>query len=155
MLIYDIMVFKFWRSVYYVFGWEYPEKADERQKHLKHCLCNQIRNTKDIQKILKEQGEIKEKDFVHNIDELPTFEHSINHYTNALTKPYKDLLIDIPTPRAYTHIDTPIPNEDAMNKYIVDKDGIIIDTPSGYTRLNNNNNNKRKSRTKKRKRNKF
>jgi hypothetical protein len=156
MLIYDIvMSFHIWRKIYYVFGWEYPEKADERQKHLKHCLCNQIKNTKDIQKILKEQGEIKETDFEHNINELSTFEHSINHYTNALTKPYKDLLIDIPTPRAYTHIDTPIPNEDAMNKYIVDKDGIIIDTPSGYTRLNNNNNNKRKSRTKKRKRNKF
>jgi hypothetical protein len=154
MLIYDIMVgWKRW--LYSIVGWEYDPLADERQKHQKYLVTEQIKNTKDIQKILKEQGEIKETDFEHNINELPTFEHSINHYTQALTKPYKDLLIDIPTPRAYTHIDTPIPNEDAMNKYIVDKDGIIIDTPSGYTRLNNNNNNKRKSRTKKRKRNKF
>jgi len=154
MLIYDIMVG--WKRWFYsIVGWEYDPIADEKQKHQKYLVTEQIKNTKDIQKILKEQGEIKETDFENNIDELPTFEHSINHYTQALTNPYKDLLIDIPTPRAYTHIDTPIPNEDAMNKYIVDKDGIIIDTPSGYTRLNNNNNNKRKSRTKKRKRNKF
>ena len=84
MLIYDIMVFKFWRSVYYVFGWEYPEKADERQKHLKHCLCNQIKNTKDIQKILKEQGEIKEKDFIH-IDIKG--EYSNNHYLSSIKRP--------------------------------------------------------------------
>ena len=132
-----VMSFHIWRKIYYVFGWEYPEKADERQKHLKHCLCNQIKNTKDIQKILRENGEIKEKDFEHNIDELPTFEHSLNHYTQAFTRP-----------------DTPSPNN-----LILDNDGVIIDTPTGYTRLdnnnNNNNNNKRKSRTKKRKRNKF
>ena len=132
-----VMSFHIWRKIYYVFGWEYPEKADERQKHLKHCLCNQIKNTKDIQKILRENGEIKEQDFEHNIDELPTFEHSLNHYTQAITRP-----------------DTPCPNN-----LILDNDGVIIDTPTGYTRLdnnnNNNNNNKRKSRTKKRKRNKF
>lgn len=84
------MVFKFWRSVYYVFGWEYPERADERQKHLKHCLCKQIKETKDIQKILKEEGEIKEKDFV-DIDLCK--QHSKGHYTNAYNRP--------PTPIGY------------------------------------------------------
>ena len=119
-----VMSFHIWRKIYYVFGWEYPEKADERQKHLKHCLCNQIKNTKDIQKILKQQ-----------IPPPPEIlgEYSNNHYLNAVKRP-----------------DTPCPN----NNLILDKDGVIIDIPTGYTKIQNNNN-KRKSRTKKRKRNKF
>ena len=75
------MSFHIWRKIYYVFGWEYPEKADERQKHLKHCLCKQIKETKNIKSVLKEEGEIKEKKIIH-IDLCK--KHSVGHYTNAL-----------------------------------------------------------------------
>jgi hypothetical protein len=109
MLIYDIMTgWKRW--IYSKVGWEYDPLADEKQKHQKYLVTEQIRNTKDIQKILKEQGEIKEQDFEHNIYELPTFEHSLNHYTQALSNPdtpYKDIMIDIPTGYTrYTRPDT-------------------------------------------------
>lgn len=119
------MVFKFWRSVYYVFGWEYPERADERQKHLKHCLCKQIKETKDIQKILKEEGEIKENDFVH----IDCKQHSKGHYTNAFSRPSLDI------PVGYMRPDTPIP-------YVKELQTI---------QENNKHNNKKKSKTRKRK----
>jgi hypothetical protein len=121
------MVFKFWRTVYHVFGWEYPEKADERQKHLKHCLCKQIKETEDIQKILKEQGEIKEKDFVH-IDLCK--QHSKGHYTNAFSSPCLDI------PVGYMRPDTPIP-------YVKELQTIHENS--------NKHNNKSKSKTRKRK----
>lgn len=127
---YDIMVgWKRW--LYSIVGWEYDPPADEKQKYQKYLVTEQIKNTKDIQKILRENGEIKEQDFVH-ID--VSGQYSNNHYLNAVTRP-----------------NTPYPNN-----LILDNDGVIIDTPTGYTRLdnnnNNNNNNKRKSKNKKRKR---
>jgi len=42
-----------WRTIYYYLGWEYPEYYDNRQQHLKHKLCEQIKKTDDIKKILK------------------------------------------------------------------------------------------------------
>jgi hypothetical protein len=75
------------RWLYSIVGWEYDPLADEKQKHQKYLVTEQIKNTKDIHKILRENGEIKEQDFEYNIDELPTFEHSLNHYTQALTRP--------------------------------------------------------------------
>lgn len=34
-----------WRSVYYVMGWHYPDRIewDQRQKHLKYLQCEQIK----------------------------------------------------------------------------------------------------------------
>ena len=42
-----------WRAIYKVFGWEYPERYDNRQQHLKHKVCEQIKKTNNIKKILK------------------------------------------------------------------------------------------------------
>jgi hypothetical protein len=112
------------RWLYSIVGWEYDPLADEKQKHQKYLLTEQIKNTKDIQKILKQE-----------IPPPPKIlgEYSNHHYLNALTRP-----------------DTPCPN----NNLILDKDGVIIDIHTGYTKIQNNNN-KKKSRTRKRKRNKI
>lgn len=53
-----------WRTIYYYAGWEYVsqnQKWDEKQKRLKFLNTEQIKKTKNIKKILKEQGEIKKK----------------------------------------------------------------------------------------------
>ena len=61
----------FWRTIYYLAGWEYygsKEKWNDKQKRQKFLVCEQIKNTKDITKILKEQGEIKEDDNIEVIN---------------------------------------------------------------------------------------
>lgn len=53
----------FWRTIYYLVGWDYygsKEQWNDIQKRQKFLVCEQIKNTKDITKILKEEGEIKE-----------------------------------------------------------------------------------------------
>jgi len=40
------------RFIYKVVGWEYPERADEKQIRLRHLLHEQIRKTKNIKSIL-------------------------------------------------------------------------------------------------------
>jgi len=44
------------RFIYKVVGWEYPEKADEKQIRLRHLLHEQIRKTKNIKHILKNKN---------------------------------------------------------------------------------------------------
>lgn len=44
------------RFIFRTFGWEYPEKADEKQKRLRHILHEQIRKTKNIKNILKNKN---------------------------------------------------------------------------------------------------
>jgi len=46
------------RFIYKVVGWEYPERADEKQIRLRHLLHEQIRKTKNIKHILKSKGQI-------------------------------------------------------------------------------------------------
>ena len=55
------MSFHIWRKIYYIFGWEYPEHCDNRQQHLKHKLCEQIKKTDNIKKILKSPKVKKKK----------------------------------------------------------------------------------------------
>lgn len=141
------MSFHIWRKIYYVFGWEYPEKADERQKHLKHCLCKQIKETKDIKSVLKEPGEIKEKEIIH-IDLCK--KHSVGHYTNALTeiKEIKEIKpLEITTT---TRPPTPIP---FYAKLDYKKDNINIDEVVEEMKKKYNLPKKRKSKTRKRKSN--
>ena len=48
------------RFIYKVVGWEYPERADEKQIRLRHLLHEQIRKTKNIKHILKNKGQISQ-----------------------------------------------------------------------------------------------
>ena len=79
-----------WKRWFYsIIGWEYDPVADEHQKHLKYLVIEQIKNTKDIKKILKEQQEIKEDDFIENVNQEDIFievqgVYSNNHYLNAI-----------------------------------------------------------------------
>ena len=44
-----------WRKIYYGMGWEYPEtlpEADERQKHLKHVMHRQLKESTRVKKII-------------------------------------------------------------------------------------------------------
>jgi hypothetical protein len=34
-----------WRKIYWVCGWEYPEKADEKQKRQKYLVTEQIKKS--------------------------------------------------------------------------------------------------------------
>ena len=40
------MSFHIWRKIYYVLGWEYPERYDQRQAHLKFICGEQIKKSK-------------------------------------------------------------------------------------------------------------
>lgn len=72
--LYSLYIMGFWRSIYYLIGWDYygsKEEWNDKQKRQKFLVCEQIKNTKDITKILKEQGEIKEDkniEVIHNIN---------------------------------------------------------------------------------------
>ena len=64
--LYSLYIMGFWRSIYYLIGWDYygsKEEWNDKQKRQKFLVCEQIKNTKDITKILKEQGEIEEEDY--------------------------------------------------------------------------------------------
>ena len=47
---------KFWRSLFELMAWDYYDKWSDRQRHLKYVCCKQIKETKDIQKILKKRN---------------------------------------------------------------------------------------------------
>jgi len=52
-----------WRTIYYYAGWDYVsqnQKWDEKAKRQKFLQTEQIKKTKNIKSILKEQGEIKD-----------------------------------------------------------------------------------------------
>jgi len=44
------------RLLYKIVGWDYPERADPKQIRLRHLLHQQIRNTRHIQNILKNKN---------------------------------------------------------------------------------------------------
>lgn len=64
-----------WKRFFYnILGWEYPEQADQRQKHLKHLLNQQIKNTDNIKKILKSSRGLKEQNFKKKRPDTPFFD---------------------------------------------------------------------------------
>lgn len=59
----------FWRTLYYYAGWNYVSKNDkwnEKQKRLKYLNTEQIKNTKNIKKILKDKKKEKKVFIVEN-----------------------------------------------------------------------------------------
>lgn len=61
----------FWRSVYYVIGWEYygsKERWEDHQKRQKYLLCEQLKNTDKIKNITIREIEIKDDKKINKIN---------------------------------------------------------------------------------------
>ena len=53
-----------WRKIYWVFGWEYPEQADEKQKWRKHKLNEEIRSNNVKLKSVSQKESVPQKEYI-------------------------------------------------------------------------------------------